>query len=365
MNSRSSLMMLAALVAVPVMARGGDLRDPAPDDSKAAANISVPSAPSPWRVGASYAPFLGLKTTFSGLGRFNSPFTPQPLGGGQNRDYDDGFVHVDSSGPNSGGTWNWGYQNNSQYNPAGDGSISFSITNSQSNASAEERNGAQGFELMAYRDLGPIEWATVSARKSTWGLRGGFQYGRVEVGNHDFLSASAVTTTDTFGLGGSSPAGAPYSGSFSGWGVVLDDNPTRTTTSNGQAIVSGTRDLESDLFIANFGPYFQIPVTDHFDVTLEAGVSLAVASGSYDYLSSTSLGVLGTQVSRGSGSDTSFLPGLYVGLSGIYQLNEKWALQGSGRYQYMESFEISAGGSQAELSFDSAFVVSFGVLYSF
>jgi len=364
MNPRFSLMLLASLGAATA-ARGGDLRDPAPDDSKTASNIVQASEPSPWRFGASYAPFIGLKTTFSGLGRFNSPFTPQPLGGGQNRDYDDGFVHVDSSGPNSGGTWNWGYDNNSQYNPAGNGSINLSISNSQSNASAEEKGGGQGFELMSYRDLGPLQWASVGGRKVTWGIRGGLQYGRVNMSNHDLLASGMTTVTDSFGLGGQIPPGAPYSGSFNGPGTVLDDAPTRTVTNGGTALVSGTRDLDTDLFIANFGPYFEIPVSDHFSVLLEAGVSLALASGSYDYFSSTSAGALGTQQSAGSASETDFLPGVYIGLSGVYQLNERWALQGSGRYQYMKSFELNANGSNAELSFDSAFVLSLGVLYSF
>ncbi|MGC4013570.1 MAG: hypothetical protein QM755_03475 [Luteolibacter sp.] len=364
MNARFSLMSLAAVCA-STAAYGGDLRAPAPDDSKAASNIVSSTDPSPWRFGASYAPFIGLKTTFSGLGRFNSPFTPQPLGGGQERDYDDGFVHVDSAGPASGSTWNWGYNNNSQYNPAGDGSISFSITNSLSNASAEEKGGGQGFELTAYRDLGPVEWAGMGGRKATWGLRGGLQYGRVDMSNHDLLASGLTTLTDTFGLGGQIPAGAPYSGSFNGPGTLLDDNPTRVITNGGSALVTGTRDLQTDLFIANFGPYLQIPVNEHFDLLLEAGVSLAAASGSYDYFSSTTVTALGTQVSAGSASETDFLPGVYVGLSGVYQLNERWALQGSGRYQYMESFDLNAGGSKAELSFDSAFVLSLGVLYSF
>ena len=59
------------------------------------------------------------------------------------------------------------------------------------------------------------------------------------------------------------------------------------------------------------------------------------------------------------------LPGVYLGLSGIYKINDSWAIQAAGRYQYMDDFDVEANGSEANLSFDSAFIVSLGVLYMF
>jgi len=365
MKVLSSLLTIGSLGVIAPATFAADL-DTGTSDSKAAAAVTMPGQSSPWRFGADYAPFLGLKTNFNGLGRFRSPFAPQPLGGGRNYDYDNGFVYVDSSGNLGGQTWNWGYANNSQYNPAGTGSINYTLTNSLANGHAEEDGGGKaGFELTGYRDMGPVNWAAVGGRQATWGLRGGLQYAHVGVSNHDLLASGITTTTDSFDLGGTLPPGAPYTGSFGGPGPLLGDSPTRTVTTGPGALISGSRDMDTDLFIANFGPYLEIPVTDHFDLMLEGGVSFAVASGKYDFFSSTTIAGAGTQQSTGSASDTKVLPGLYLGLSGVYKINDQWSLQASGRYQYMKQFDLGANGSQASLSFDSAFVVSVGVLYSF
>ncbi len=41
------------------------------------------------------------------------------------------------------------------------------------------------------------------------------------------------------------------------------------------------------------------------------------------------------------------------------------AILGSGRYQYMDSYDLGSNGSNASLSFDSAFVISISGVYSF
>jgi hypothetical protein len=40
-------------------------------------------------------------------------------------------------------------------------------------------------------------------------------------------------------------------------------------------------------------------------------------------------------------------------------------IRAAGRYQYLDGFELESNGSSASLSFDSAFVLSLGALYSF
>lgn len=353
--------MLLALHAVTASAHAGDAKD------GAGVLATQDPAPSRWRFGASYAPFLGLKTNFTGLGNFRSPFTPQPLGGGVDYDYDDGFVHVDSSGNFGGETWNWGYQNSSQHDPSGQGSVSFSQTNSLANASAKEEGGGEaGFEAFAYFDMGKVDFLQLNQDKASWGFRGGLQYARVNVDNSNLLASGIIRTIDTFGLNGNILPQAPYSGSYGGPGPLLGDSPSRETViGGGQALVAGSRELDVHLTVLNFGPYLEIPVTERFDLFAEAGISLGIASGDYDFMSSTSIAGLGTQVSSGSDSATRFLPGAYAGLTGAFRINDQWSLLASGRYQYMKPFELGANGSSADLSFDSAFVVSLGVLVSF
>lgn len=339
------------------------------------AEITTPAATSPWRVGAGYAQFLGLKTKFSGLGTFNNPNTLQPLGSGINRTYDNGYVRVDSSGNLGGQTWNWSYNNSSynntpQYNPAGSGSINQSITNSLANANTDEDGGSKpGAEIFAYYDMGAAGFNGRAKQPATWGFRAGFQYSRVNEDNQDQLSTGLTSTTDRFSLGGTpAPAATPtlpFVGNPSGPGPLLSDNPTRSTANDGSGLVSGNRELDVDLSLLNLGSYLEIPVTDQFAVLVEAGVSLGLADGSYSFQSATTINNVGTQTSSGSDSSTDFLPGIYLGLGSTYKINDDWSILGSARYQYLQSYDLSASGSQASLSFNSAFVISLSVIYSF
>jgi hypothetical protein len=361
MTPRLSLLTISALGAAAIPAEAG------PSAKEAiSAPVSTQSALSRWRFGAAYAPLVGLKTEFTGLGNFGSPFTPQPLGGGVDYDYDNGFVHVDSSGNLGDETWNWSYDDAAQYDPANGGSIDYSITNSVANGRADEDTSANaGVELFAYYDMGAVGFAALKDRGATWGFRGGLHYARVDVDNDSTLSSDLTTVTDRFSLDGVIPPLAPYTGSFGGPGPLIGDSPSRSTGSGGQALVAGSRDLDVHLTTFNVGSYLQLPVTRKFNVLFEGGISAGIASGSYDFDSSTTATGLGTQTSSGSDSDTSILPGVYLGIGGTYQLNDSWSILASGRYQYMDEFELGDNGSNAVLSFDSAFVLSIGALYSF
>ncbi|MES2923637.1 MAG: hypothetical protein V4819_18925 [Verrucomicrobiota bacterium] len=362
MNARLSLLTLSVLGAAASPAHAGE---------PAAAPISVASAPSRWRFGAGYAPLIGLKTEFNGLGNFNSPFSGKPTGGGVNYNYDDGFVHVDSSGNLGGETWNWGYDGQDangmdQYSPANGGSIDFSITNSVSNGRTSEDTSADlGVELFAYYDMGAVAIPGLKERGATWGFRGGLHYARVNVDSNGSVAADLTTLTDRFTLDGVIPPPGPYAGTKFGPGPLLNDSPSRTITTGGPALVAGSRHLDVHLTTFNFGSYLEVPVTRKFGVMFEAGVSAAISSGEYAFNSSTTATGLGTQTGSGSDSDTTVLPGFYLGLGGTYQLNHAWSIQAAGRYQYMDEFDLGANGSNASLSFDSAFVLSIGALYSF
>ena len=355
MNARLSLLTLSVMSAAAFPACAGE---------PPAAPISLESAPSRWRFGAGYAPLIGLKTEFTGLGKFNSNFKKKPLGGERDYKYDDGFVKLDSSGNLGDKTWNWSYDSDTQANG---GSIDFSITNSISNGRAEEDASANaGVELYTYYDMGAVGIPGLKQHGATWGFRGGLHYAHIGVDSNDSIRSDLTTLTDSFALEGVTLPTTPNQGSFYGPGPLINDAPSRTITTGGQALVAGSRHLDVHLTTFNFGSYLEVPVAPKFDLMFEAGVSAAVAAGSYDFESSTTAsGPLGTQMSSGSASDTSVLAGFYLGIGGTYQLSDKWSLQAAGRYQCMEDFDLGANGSNASLSFDSAFVLSVGALYSF
>jgi len=345
------------LLTVPAFAgSNGDFNNP----------IVTPAPESRWSVGADFTLLTGVRAKFTGLGNWNSP-NPTPSGAaGTDRNYDDGFNHVDSTGNGGGLTWNWGYNNASQYNPASGGSIAMSVYNSASTGSSKSDSGDwhPGLEVSGYYDMGAIPSFRIGGRTATWGWRVGFSWQDISVSDSDPTITSVNVVTDTFGLGGAIPASAPYAGSAGGPGALLSDSGTRST-STGTALVLGKRNLDVDLFGLSAGPYIDLPLADKFHLRLEGGATLAAARGRYDYFSSTTIAGVGTQGSAGKDSDWGFMGGVYLGMRAEWLINRQWAVTGGVRYQYLNDYSLRAGTSKATLQFDSGVLFSLGARYTF
>ena len=267
-----------------------------------------PKKPSHWRLGAGYAPILGMKADFEGTG--NVPTTPNVAG--QNREYLDGYVRVDSSGNFGGDTTFWGYGSSAQ--EVG-GNIAFqslaagSSGSGGSNISDSSVSAAAGFELYGFYDMGSATIFGLKDKGATWGLRAGIQYANVDLNNGSSGSGTVRTYTDTFSLGGNPAPGACFAGTFAGPNQLLGDVAlTRTFGGSANVQISGNRSLNVHLAISQWGSYLEIPVSKKLDLTLEGGFLLAVASGSYDYTNRVRVG------SSGSGFDLQFGPAAVHGL---------------------------------------------------
>jgi hypothetical protein len=354
MNASTARFAIAALMMMPL----------------AASSLAEPGQ---WSFGAGYAPIVGLRTEFSGFGNFQNPFPVPAPGGGSDYFYSDGSVQVDSSG-NAGGLTNfWSYNNASQYDPAafgGAGAINYSAFGSglSGAGSVVDSNVAApvGFELHGYLDLGAVSFlpSLVEGRSVSWGLRTGLQYARVSNTNDAPQVGSVGTITDSFNLGGVIPPAAPYIGTFLGPGPLLGDTPTRTNGTS-LAAISGYRNLDVHLYVSTFGSYLALPVTKKLDVMLEGGAVLALANGTYKYESTVAVAGAPTQVSSGSKSSTRLLPGVYSSVGFAWHVTDKFSVQSAVRYQFMRQFTLNANGSNANLCFDSALVLSLSATYKY
>ncbi len=328
------------------------------------------AAESPWRFSAGYAPTIGLRTEFSGFGQLQNPGPLPAPAPATNYFYLDGSVQVDGSGNVGGQTYNFAYQNNSQYDPlafGGQGAINYTgIAGPVSGGSVKDDNvaAAAGFDLSASLHLGSLAIPAAGGRSATWGLRMRGQYTRVDMTNRDTVAMGLTTINDSFNLRGTIPIAAPYPGSLNGPGPLLDDVPVRTLgTTN--AFVSGSRRLDVHIAAMQFGAYVEIPVAKKWDITAETGLILALATGRYDYGSTAAIPGTAPQNSSGSTSRTRFLPGFYIGFGLAHHLTPNLSLQASARYQYMAPFSLSANGSHAAVRFDSAFVLSVSTVWRF
>lgn len=310
---------------------------------------------------------FGVDAEFSGLGGFTSPNAPLPLGGGSNRNYDDGYNRVDSSGNAGGLTWNFGYANNSQIN-AGAGTLDLSINNSVRSGSVTGRDDPHpGLQLLGYYEIGEVDGISFSSgEKSRWGMVVGTGYNDVSIGNSSGLSSGVIRTTDSFATGGVILPAEPYNGTAAGPGPLISDNPVRTTTFvPGGASIIGSRELDVDLFTLSMGAYLDIPIHQKFSMIVEGGLLLGVASGEYSFSSVTAVPGAPAQTSTGRNSETELLGGFFLGVSGHYQISENWGALAGLQYRYLSNFNVSAAGSQASLNFDTAFMATLGVTYSF
>lgn len=340
------------------------------------AGTAVAGAQSPWRFSFGPSTMVGLRTEFSGFGNYAAPALPA-LGTNSNFIYLDGAVQVDSTGNAGGFSSFFSYQNNAQIVPgafgANDGLRFNSITSLGGAGSVEESSvaAAGGFDLSAHLRLGGVSIPAGGGRTSSWGLRMGLQYNRVDTTNRDTIAQSVTTISDLYDAGPGPLPSAPYQGPFvAGPGVPLIDvssggSPPVRTFGTGTAVISGNRKLDVHIAATQFGTYLEIPVAKKLDVMVEGGVILALASGSYRYDTTVAVANGANQVSSGYERRTRFLPGFYTGIGLTYHLTDNVGILGSVRYQFMKEFDITANGSTAAVSFNNAFALSLSVLYTF
>ncbi len=117
-------------------------------------------------------------------------------------------------------------------------------------------------------------------------------------------------------------------------------------------------DLDADLFHLNVGPFFEHRFTPRFYGQVSAGPTAAYIDAELSTRDTT--GLLDADA-----AEDEFLFGAYTSLAIGYEFTPCWSLMGGVRYQYLDSFEIDNGSTEAELDFDSSFFAFLGLRCSF
>ncbi|MFC7336896.1 hypothetical protein ACFQY0_06885 [Haloferula chungangensis] len=265
-------------------------------------------------------------------------------------------------------TTNWAYQDASQYDPSNGGTLAFTSTAAGGalpslSYGEDDPDGELAFEIFAEIELGRIGG---SSSAMTWGMHVGFHYADLDSSEAGVARGTATQIVDRFPLGGVIPPLAPYSGSFTGPGPLLDTRATRSSASiPGGSLVSRSNDLHTNLFTLNLGPWISYHPSERFQLRAELGLSLALADSTYKYASTTSLASGSSASTSGRVNDHSVLPGFYIGAMTSYALSEQTGLYLSARYQYLDSVTINTSSASADLSFDEAFIISAGLIFNF
>jgi len=287
---------------------------------------------------------------------------PGPATGGVDHNYNDGYVRVDSSGPSSGTTWNWGYNNGSQYNQAAD-TMEFHAVQT-GGASASRINATDdpqyGGELIYQRVLGTLPFFPAAR----WGLEGAFGYTDLDIRDRRSGSGRATVTTDSYPLNGVLPPAPGHRGTFEGPGVLLGDTPTRTTavdTSRGTSL----QKLSGELWSIRLGPFAEWYFAPQWSLGASVGITLAPTSLDYEFSETTTLASGGRFESSGHSSKSELLYGPYVSAMLRYDFNESWGVYIGAQFQSLTDLEQSAGRRTAKLDQDATVYGLLGVTWKF
>ncbi len=326
------------------------------------------------RIGVSYRMGLNITVDFKKLGGLAPLADPGPdTGSTYNRNYDNGsYNRVDSSGNAGGMTWYWGYENPNQLQ--GNAIVMESSSSPNNGVSKNRQDDPQhGFEITYDRQLYRYE----SLR---FGAEAGLGYTTISVGDSRTVTTTVNRITDTFSI----PEGvivpvAPYHGTYEGPGALLSSSldpgdRTRTILSH-DAIITGRRDLDADVFTLRIGPYLEFPIWKRLSFGLSGGLTLAVGDTHFSYRETVTIADTGRvgPARSSSGSQTDFLVGGYVGGNLSYALTSELSIFAGAQYQAagrsINDTRLRNGDpftkKQSILDLGESLIVSVGASYSF
>jgi len=317
------------------------------------------------RLSLSYRLGLNITADFRRLGGFSPANDPGPdSGAAENRNYDNGYNRVDITGnnhplaPNT--TWYWGYQGSSAIQ--GQNLVLESVSSPANAVSKNNDDGVNhGFELSYQREF---------VRKEKWrgGLEAAFGFTTLSINDSHVLHNEVSVIQDTFTLpeGVESIPGYPdgYAGTYEGPGTVIDSslNPGQRVRSvvSSATTITGTRELDANIYLIRLGPYAEFPITEKFAAFLSGGLSLAIGDTQFTYTETVDYN--GTRAVRAdSGSQLDVLVGGYIGGGLSYAFNEKWGVFAGAQFQTAGRSINKVGGKESVLDMGETVVVTVGV----
>lgn len=307
----------------------------------------------------------------------SSSFTP-PSGigadtGFSDRTYDDGFVHVGAATAGTGLTTNWGYQSSSQVQ--GDSLVMSKAGGQRREVSMTSSAASSGWSESEETDVGPyLELSyTIPIREDlSMGVGvnfmstniSGSQGGLNTFGQRQTVDVYDVTAVDSYGLGGVIPPQSPYSGSYTGPGPLIPNEPGdrsfQETLNNTQTTTfTDTIDEDLDLDLHTIGVGCQLEWWPSSRSFLQAGAGIAVNIADWsaerdERIMQSINGGAATEYSRRvhDSGDDDILLGFYLQAAAGWQINEAWSVQAFGRYDWNESLDGDVGNSSFDVDLD-------------
>lgn len=309
---------------------------------------------------------FNISATFKGVTSLPAPSSSRTTPDGMTYNYDDGYILTDVSGNFGGQTWNWGYDDSARQVVGN--SIQLNRTTGAASLSSPDLDSSPvtyGFELTYNRQLGVINDSL------HYGIGAASNYLNFGLNETSSSSGSVTVVTDSYGFTpGTTPPSAtpssPYQGTFNGPGFLVGDTPISSVSSiiPGSALTD-QRKFDANLWGLNIGPYLEIPLGRRFNLSLAAGVSLALLNSSASWTETVAIPTVGITSASGNGNDNAFLWGGFVGANASWEFYDHWTAVGGVQYQNLGKYQHSFGGREVEMDLRNSIFVTVGVGYSF
>jgi hypothetical protein len=303
---------------------------------------------------------LNLRAGFNVRAKFSeataASLPPGPgAGANLNHHYNDGYVNVDSSGNQGGQTWNWGYQNSSQIGGEG-GAVVFHATGGTGGASkyvTDDPNA--GLDLNYVRDITHRTWGR-------FGIKIAFGYTPIAVRDHDPISGGSESIADTYLLPGVIAPTAPYSGSFSGPGTVIDSQPESRSVTMGAAggVITGTHTVDASLYDLRLGPSFDFPLGKGFSIEAGGGVAVGLVDSDFKFSENT-----GAAVTTGDVHNSGLRLGGYAEVGVAYRVCHSASIFTGAEFQCLGNFNQSVAGRTSRLDIGQTIFYELGLEWGF
>jgi hypothetical protein len=355
------------------------------------AEVPVPRNGPFWKVGggAFYRTYGDLSIT--GGSRSPSYLLPSFTGRGQNRllklpsgpegdkIYADGFLRPDSGTVTDGSTAYWGYDSSSQI--SGDslryrssGSESTVETSSFSEALSHDENVD---DLGAFLSLS-AEWQMPRGWEvSVDGVFSWNAFDAEDSGNSfQFVESRRDYSNrimDSYYVGDIIPPDAPYAGSLDQPGPLIDGTPSRVSSRSkvysdeAQVFNKVDREMDFDHYTLSFGSSLGRS-WGPWNARLGGGIALHILAWEASQQEDLFLQHKGSTKLitswQDKSSDTDLLAGIYAQIQTQYRLTSSLSFMVNGRYDWVDSFEASAGTANFSLPLDG-WSLGAGLLWSF
>lgn len=301
---------------------------------------------------------LGPATRFGVKASINAnrPVLPEGV-------YDNGFVLPDIGGPDSGFTWNWGYQS------AGQIQGNNLVFSRYDNVPATKRLDADvdsplfGGEIIGGIDIFEFTMLERTAKVSVE-LGYGFSSFSSDLSASTTGPATYTVRNHPFGIILPQP---PYSGTFDGPGPLIGLDPSSQSIFSSSANTVFKGSLEAYFHELRLGPALTVPLNGRISLGLSVGYSAVLADTTFRYNETTTFTDPSVPdfSSRADINKAKWSPGAYAELRAAYQINRHLSAYLGADVAYHKDVVLQTRHYEANLDLGSTYGLKLGLGYRF